>query len=87
MKDLKEVFNGLRKHRIKFNPEKCMFYITVEKFLRFMVSQKRIKANLEKIKAIIDMQLPSVIIVQRLIGIIAAIYFFMSKSTDTFFHF
>lgn len=37
--DLEEGFDILRKHRMKFNPSKCAFGITFDKFLRFMVSQ------------------------------------------------
>ena len=37
------------------NPSKCTFAIRAGKFLGFMVSQRGIEANLEKIQAILDM--------------------------------
>lgn len=61
MKDLEEVFNVLRKFRVKLNPKKYMFEVAKGKFLGFMVSQKGIEASLEKIKAIMDIQLPSLV--------------------------
>lgn len=49
IEDLNEVFEILRKHNINFNSEKYIFEVFTGKFLGFMVSQRRIKANLEKI--------------------------------------
>lgn len=43
---------------MKLNLDKCAFGVSVEKFLGFMVSRRGIVANLEKIKAILDMQTP-----------------------------
>ena len=36
--DLKETFNTLHKYNMKLNPEKCVFFVTLGKFLGFMVS-------------------------------------------------
>lgn len=49
------VFEMLRKHTIMLNPEKCVLEVVLGKFLGFIVSQRGIKANLEKIQAIIEM--------------------------------
>ena len=54
--DLQETFNTLRRYNIKLNPSKCAFRVASGKFLGFMVSHRRIEANLEKIKAILDMK-------------------------------
>ena len=37
---------------MKLNPNKCVFGVASGKFLGFMVSQKGIEANLDKIQAI-----------------------------------
>ena len=55
LKDLKETFGTLRSYNMKLNPSKCAFGVTIGKFLSFMVSQRGIKANLDKIRAIIEM--------------------------------
>ena len=55
MEDLKETFDTLHSYNIKLNPRKCAFGVTAEKFLGFMVSQKGIKANPNKIRAIMEM--------------------------------
>ena len=54
--DLQETFNTLRRYNIKLNPSKCAFRVASGKFLGFMVSHRRIEANPEKIKAILDMK-------------------------------
>ena len=53
--DLKETFATLRQYQMKLNPSKCAFSVASGKFLGFMVSQKGIKANPEKVKAILNM--------------------------------
>ena len=47
--DLKETFATLRQYQMKLNPSKCAFGVALGKFLGFMVSQKGIEANLEKV--------------------------------------
>ena len=56
--DLQETFDILRRHQMKLNPSKCAFGVSSGKFLGFMVSQRGIEANLDKIQAILDMKLP-----------------------------
>ena len=43
---------------MKLNPSKCAFRVSSGKFLGFMVSQRGIEANPEKIQAILDMEPP-----------------------------
>ena len=65
------------------NPSKCTFAVRVGKFLGFMVSQRGIEANPEKIQAILDMGSPRRgKEVQKLTGCIAALNSFVSRSTD-----
>ena len=47
--DLRETFNTLCSYNIKLNPDKCAFGVMVGKFLGFMVSQRGIEANPDKI--------------------------------------
>ena len=56
--DLKETFNTLRKYNMKLNPVKCVFAIASGKFVGFMVSQRGIEANPNKVKAIIKVKSP-----------------------------
>ena len=44
------MFDILRKQQMKLNPLKCAFRVGSGKFLGFMVNQREIEANLEKIK-------------------------------------
>ena len=68
---------------MKLNPAKCAFGVSSEKFLGFIVSQRGIKANLEKVKAILEMYFPKTIKeVQSLMGRVVALNRFVSKVTD-----
>ena len=50
--DLEEAFFILQCFRMKLNPNKCAFGVTPEKFLGFMVSQRGIDVNPEKIQSL-----------------------------------
>ncbi|KAL2505888.1 Ribonuclease H [Abeliophyllum distichum] len=56
---LRGMFGVLRKYRMKLNPLKCAFGVASEKFLGYMVNQREIEANPEKIQALIEMRSPS----------------------------
>ena len=81
--DLKETFTSLKKYQMKLNLSKCVFGVASGKFLGFMVSQRVIEANLEKVQAIINMASPRTVKeVQKLTGRIAALNRFVSRATD-----
>ena len=68
---------------MRINPLKCVFGTGGGKFLGYLVTERGIEANLEKIKAILDMEPPkSVKEVQRLAGRVAALSWFVSRSAD-----
>ena len=68
---------------MKLNPSKCAFGVSLGKFLGFMVSQRGIEANPDKIQAIPDMKPPqNVKEVQSLTERVAALNKFVSKATD-----
>jgi hypothetical protein len=81
--DLEETFQTLRHYSMKLNPAKCAFGVCTGKFLGFIISQRGIEANLEKIQAIIDMQPPTnTKQLQQLTGQIAALNRFVSRATN-----
>ena len=83
LKDLKETFDTLRSYSMKLNPGKSTFGVTAGKFLGFMVSQRGIEANLDKIRAIMEMKSPkNVKEVQSLNGKVAALNRFVLKAMD-----
>ena len=68
---------------MKLNRSKCAFRVSSGKFLEFMVSQRGIEANPDKIQAILNMEPPKNIKkVQSLTGRVAALNRFVSKATD-----
>ena len=88
--DFQETFDTLRSYNMKLNPSKCVFGVTAGKFLGFMVSQRGIEVNPEKVRTIMELgPLRAVKEVQILNGKIAALNRFVSKATDKclpFFH-
>ena len=48
LSDLQEAFDTLRAYNMKLNLNKCVFGVTAGKFLGFMVSQRGIEVNPEK---------------------------------------
>jgi hypothetical protein len=56
--DLEETFASLREYRWKLNPNKCVFGVSSEKLLGFIISHHGIEANPEKISAITKMKAP-----------------------------
>ena len=68
---------------MKLNPAKCASGVSTGKFLGFIANNRGIEANPNKIKAVLDMPLPSNIKeVQRLTGRIAALSRFVSRAND-----
>ena len=57
MADLEQTFVKLRANGIKLNPEKCIFGVPRGMLLGFIISERGIEANLEKISTIIRMGL------------------------------
>ena len=83
MKELQESFDTLQSYNMKLNPSKCAFGVTVGKFLGFMVSQRGIEVNPNKIQAIMELTSPNTIKeVQILNGKVAALNRFISRATD-----
>jgi hypothetical protein len=56
--DLAETFANMRRAGLKLSPEKCVFGVTKGKILGCLISAKRIEANLDKIRAIREMEEP-----------------------------
>jgi hypothetical protein len=78
--DLEETFASLREYRCKLNPNKCVFDVPSGKLLSFIISQRSIEANPEKISAITSMKAPTCIKdVQKLTGCMAVLNRFISK--------
>ena len=83
LNDLQETFDTLWSYNMKLNPSKCVFEVTAGKFLGFMVSQRGIEVNPEKVWAIMELEpLRTVKEVQSLNGKIAALNRFVSKETE-----
>ena len=78
--DLAETFANLRRYDIKLNLSKCTFGVPGGKLLGFLVSERGIDANPEKVGAILRMKRPvRVHDVQKLTGCLAALSQFISR--------
>ncbi|KAL0360969.1 UNVERIFIED_CONTAM: Retrovirus-related Pol polyprotein from transposon opus [Sesamum radiatum] len=83
LKELRRAFDVMRAYGMKLNPDKCTFVVRGGKFLGYMVSEKGIEANPEKIQAIMRLRSPKTLNeMQKLTGKITSLSRFISKSAD-----
>ncbi|XP_065624481.1 uncharacterized protein LOC136065342 [Quercus suber] len=83
VKDLDNVFETLRRHKLRLNASKCLFGVGSDKFLGYMVTHRGIEVNPDQIKAIQNLQPPrNPKEVQKLTRMVAALNRFISKSPD-----
>ena len=83
LEDPQKTFDTLRRYRMKLNLAKFVFRFLSRKFLGFMVSQRGIEADPEKVRAMLDLTSPKIVNeVQRLTRQVAALNRFVSKATD-----
>jgi hypothetical protein len=72
--NLAATFTNLRRFNIKLNPDKCVFRVLKGKLLGYIVFERGIEANPEKITAISNMgPICNIKGVQRLTGYLAAL--------------
>ena len=77
--DLENIFETLRKHKLRLNASKCSFGIGLGKFLGYMVIHRGIDVNPNQIKAINNLQPPrNPKEVHKLTGMTAALNRFIS---------
>ena len=80
---LAKAFQILKSYNMKLNPANCAFGVSAGKFLGFIVSNRGIEANSDKIKVVLNMVPPSNIKdIQRLTGRIATLSRFVSRAID-----
>jgi hypothetical protein len=80
LSDLETTFKYLRAKGVKLNPEKCVFRVPRGMLLGFIVSERGIEANSEKIAAITNMwPIKDLKGVQRVMGCLAALSRFISR--------
>jgi hypothetical protein len=78
--DLSIAFGCLRANRVKLNPEKCVFGVPRGMLLGYIVSQRAIEANPEKVAAVERMgPIQDLKGVQRVLGCLAALSRFISR--------
>jgi hypothetical protein len=78
--DLSIAFGCLRANGVKLNPEKCVFGVPCGMLLGYIVSQRGIEANPEKVAALEQMgPIRDLKGVQRVLGCLAALSRFVSR--------
>ena len=83
VEDLTNVFEVLRKHKLRLNASKCSFGVGSGKFLGYMVTHRGIEVNPDQIKAINGLRAPQNLKeVQKLTEMTATLNRFISKSAD-----
>jgi hypothetical protein len=83
LEDLRETIANLDRYSIKLNPKMCSFGVPTGQLQGYLISERGIEGNPEKIQAIINMQpLKMLRHVQQLIGRLAALSRFISKLNE-----
>ena len=81
--DLTNIFEILRRHKLRLNASKCTFRVGLGKFLRYMVTYRGIEVNPDQIRAINSLQPPqNPKEVQKLTEIMAALNRFISRLAE-----
>ncbi|XP_061360758.1 uncharacterized protein LOC133304723 [Gastrolobium bilobum] len=83
LQDLQEVFEQVGKHNMRLNPSKCTFGVPAGNFLGFLLTERGIKANTDKCRAVMEMKSPENIKeAQKLNGRVTALSRFLAKSAQ-----
>ena len=81
--DLENIFEILKRHKLRLNASKCSFGVGSGKFLGYMVTHHGIEVNPDQIKAINNLQpCQNPKEVQKLTGMTAALNRFISRSAN-----
>ena len=56
--NLRKFFERIKEYRLRLNPQKCTFRVTIEKLLGFLMSDRGIEVDPSKVKAILEMPPP-----------------------------
>ena len=81
--NLRKFFERIE-YRLRLNPQKCTFGVTVRKLLGFLVSDRRIEVDPSKIKAILELPPPkSKKEIRGFLGQLQYISQFIAKLTST----
>ncbi|XP_017420393.2 uncharacterized protein LOC108330418 [Vigna angularis] len=82
--NLRKLFERLRKYKLRLNPAKCTFGVKFGKLLGFIVSQRGIEVDPDKVRAIMEMPAPkSEKEVRGFLGRLNYIARFISQLTTT----
>ena len=82
--NLKKFFERIMEYRLRLNPQKCTFVVTVEKLLGFLVSDRGVEVDPSKINSILDMPPPkSENEIKGFLGWLQYINRFIAKLTST----
>ena len=83
VRDLGDIFEILRRHKLHLNASKCSFRVASGKFLGYMVIHRGIKVSLDQIRAVNSLQPPqNPKEVQKFTGMITALNRFISRLAD-----
>ena len=83
VRDLRDILEILRRHKLRLNASKCSFGVGSGKFLGYMVTHRGIEASPDQIRVVNSLQPPqNPKEVQKLTSIITALNRFISQSTD-----
>ena len=85
VEDLRRVFKVIRQYKLRLNAEKCTFGVRAGKFLRYLITNRGIKANPNQIEVVNHLKpLSNPKEVQVLTGMLATLNRFISKFANRY---
>ena len=83
VRDFGDIFEILRRHKLRLNASKCSFGVESRKFLGYMMTHRGIEGSPDWIRAVNSLQPPrNPKEIQKLTSMIAALNCFISQSAD-----
>lgn len=83
IQELGLILDRMERFKLRLNPKKCAFGVTSRKFLGYIMSNKGIKVDPEKVQAIMEMPPPKNISQMRILqGCLQSIRCFISQLVD-----
>ena len=83
VRDFGDIFEILRRHKLRLNASKCSFGVESRKFLGYMMTHRGIEVSPDWIRAVNSLQPPrNPKEIQKLTSMIAALNCFISQSAD-----
>ena len=79
---LEEAFSIMWRYNMKLNPLRCVFGVSAGKFLGYLMTQRGIQINLDKVKTLLETPIPSIKKEMQWLTSLATLGWFITRFID-----